>query len=360
MALRLVCCALLWSAATASAQLARPTACSDCIAGWFYFDHDAAGAAQDWNCGASSYDGHRGSDFSLRGGNPAIAAGHDVVAAADGVVQRAQDGFFDQCSACGGTDCGLDFGFGYGNHLVIAHEGVDVVYAHMRMGSVRVGVGERVTCGQVIGQIASSGCSTGAHLHFETRAPSAASRDAYDPFVGGCSEGPGRWLAQGDYRSLPGAVCPEPPPMCPAGTSADWSCEGAERVRCVDGVVTREVCPIGCEPGAPDAICTEPPECPPGIGPTWSCDGMERVSCVDGVVSREGCVLGCDGSEEVATCRTPVDAGLDGGRDAGTDGGDARSTLSGGCSCRAGSDGSSGGFWVAAALICAVLVRRRE
>lgn len=355
MALRAVVCVLLWSA-SASAQLARPTACSDCIAGWFYFDHDPASAAQDWNCGTSSYDGHRGSDFSLSGGNPAIAVGHDVVATADGVVQRAQDGFFDQCGACGGTDCGLDFGFGYGNHVVIAHEGVDVVYAHMRMGSVRVGVGERVSCGQMLGQIGSSGCSTGAHLHVETRPPSAGSADAYDPFVGGCSTGPSRWLSQGDYRSLPGPMCPEPPPMCPAGIGEEWACEGAERVRCVDAVVMRETCPDGCEPGPP-ARCADPPGCPSGIGADWSCDGVERVSCVDGEVRRETCVLGCDGSREVAQCISPgVDAGLDVGFDGGTGSGNPPS-LTGGCSCRVG---STPGGALSILLICAVLVRRRE
>ena len=41
--------------------------------------------------------------------------------------------------------------------------------SHLRTGSVRVALGDRVTCGQVIGEIGSSGCSSGAHLHLETR-----------------------------------------------------------------------------------------------------------------------------------------------------------------------------------------------
>lgn len=194
----------------------RPVACTSCIGNWYYFDENpTAGMTGDWNCLTSTYDGHRGSDFSLIGGNAAIANGNDVVAAADGTVVSAMDGFYDQCTACSGTNCGSSFGFGYGNHVVINHGNYRVVYAHMRNGSIRVAAGDTVICGQPIGQIGSSGCTTGAHLHFETRPLGGASTAAFDPFAGGCSPTrPSLWVNQGPHRGMPGAGCS-------GGTTAD-------------------------------------------------------------------------------------------------------------------------------------------
>lgn len=291
--------------APASAQLSRPVACSDYIANWFYFDNNrTAAGSQDWSCASSSYDGHRGSDFSLSGGNAAIAGGHAVVAAADGVVESTQDGHYDRCTACGGSGCGTAFGFGYGNHIVVNHGDIKVVYAHLRMGSVRVAPGARVTCGQTIGEIASSGCSTGAHLHFETRPLGTSSSSAYDPFDGSCSPGPSRWTTQGPHRGLPGATCGPPP--CPGGTSPTWTCEGNDRVRCIDGEVMRQSCPFGCTTGSGDDVCAES-TCE--WGDAWTCDGNDRVRCDAGFEQREPCEIAC----VAGACSTaPVDADMDG------------------------------------------------
>jgi murein DD-endopeptidase MepM/ murein hydrolase activator NlpD len=197
------------TARTASAQtLRRPVPCDGCISNYFYFDDSPTETVEDWSCARSSYDGHRGTDFSLRGGLAEIDTGHDVVAAADGVVDSAQDGYFDRCTMCGGTGCGLDFGGGFGNHVVITHGAHKVVYAHLRSGSVRVAPGDRVACGEVLGQIGSSGCSRGAHLHFETRPAGGASRTAFDPYAGDCSPtSPSLWTEQGAHRALPGSAC---------------------------------------------------------------------------------------------------------------------------------------------------------
>lgn len=60
--------------------------------------------------------------------------------------------------------CGC--GGGYGNYVVIAHDGTySTLYGHLSYASVSVG--ETVSQGQVIGAIGSTGFSTGAHLHFE-------------------------------------------------------------------------------------------------------------------------------------------------------------------------------------------------
>ena len=204
--------------AHASAQgLRRPFACDGCIANWFYFDHDATSGLEDWNCRASTYDGHGGTDFSLRGGNASIDAGNDVVASADGVVIGVEDGHYDRCRACAssGTQCTLTTA----NYVTVRHAEMTTRYVHLRLGSVRVAVGDTVTCGQVLGQIGSSGCSTGAHLHFEVRPRNDDRLRRFDPFTGACSTPPvPTWIEQGPHRGVPGAVC-EPGAVLDAGAA---------------------------------------------------------------------------------------------------------------------------------------------
>lgn len=55
---------------------------------------------------------------------------------------------------------------GYGNRIVIDHEnGYRSLYTHL--SNVYVSVGQTVSRGQIIGQMGSTGRSTGVHLHFE-------------------------------------------------------------------------------------------------------------------------------------------------------------------------------------------------
>ncbi|MBE0475592.1 MAG: M23 family metallopeptidase [Coriobacteriia bacterium] len=59
---------------------------------------------------------------------------------------------------------------GYGNTVMVDHgNGVVTLYAHQRSGGIRVGVGQRVSKGDTIGTVGSTGYSTGPHLHFEVR-----------------------------------------------------------------------------------------------------------------------------------------------------------------------------------------------
>ena len=56
----------------------------------------------------------------------------------------------------------------YGNLIKIEHElGVETRYAHL--SKIGVKVGQRVSQGDPIGDIGSTGRSTGPHLHYEVR-----------------------------------------------------------------------------------------------------------------------------------------------------------------------------------------------
>ena len=73
-----------------------------------------------------------------------------IVAAADGVV----------------TDAGRESG--YGNVVRVRHEfGFETVYAHL--SKIRVKVGQQVSRGVQLGDMGSTGRSTGSHLHYEVR-----------------------------------------------------------------------------------------------------------------------------------------------------------------------------------------------
>ena len=62
-------------------------------------------------------------------------------------------------------------GGGYGNYIVIKENstGLCFLYAHLQANSVTLRNGDRVTKGQVIGTMGSSGDSGHMHLHFEVR-----------------------------------------------------------------------------------------------------------------------------------------------------------------------------------------------
>jgi len=87
---------------------------------------------------------HKGVDYAARTGTPIMAAG-------DARVQFAGNQR------------------GYGNVVILDHgSGHTTLYGHMsRLGSYRAG--QRVSQGQVIGYVGSTGMATGPHLHYEFR-----------------------------------------------------------------------------------------------------------------------------------------------------------------------------------------------
>ncbi len=87
---------------------------------------------------------HQGIDLAAPMGTP-------IYATADGIVSEA----------------GYNSG-GYGNLIKLNHgRGIETRYGHL--SSLAVSPGQRVTRGQVIGRMGSTGRSTGSHLHYEVR-----------------------------------------------------------------------------------------------------------------------------------------------------------------------------------------------
>ncbi|MBN6186921.1 peptidoglycan DD-metalloendopeptidase family protein [Aneurinibacillus sp. BA2021] len=84
---------------------------------------------------------HDGTDIAAPEGTP-------IYATADGVV--ASTGYMN----------------GYGNTVVIYHgNGLSTLYAHIRHGGIVVSEGQKVSAGQKIAEVGSTGRSTGPHLH---------------------------------------------------------------------------------------------------------------------------------------------------------------------------------------------------
>jgi murein DD-endopeptidase MepM/ murein hydrolase activator NlpD len=108
------------------------------------------------------------SGFGMRWGR--LHSGIDIGAGYGAPIRAAQ----------GGTVILAGYNGGYGNCVVIDHGGgLSTLYGHM--SSVDASEGQSVDAGDYIGDVGSTGNSTGPHLHFETR-------------VGGDAENPMRYL----------------------------------------------------------------------------------------------------------------------------------------------------------------------
>ena len=90
------------------------------------------------------------------------AFGQPILAPADGVVTDVISGVRDNRPGTINTSCMC------GNSVIIRHQEHEVsFFGHLQQGSIRVKCGDQVKQGQVVGLCGNSGCSTGAHLHFQ-------------------------------------------------------------------------------------------------------------------------------------------------------------------------------------------------
>ena len=105
-------------------------------------------------CGWMGYANHTGVDFSGAGisGKPILAAKSGTVVTSTAL--KNPNGTYKS----------------YGEYIVINHhDGTMTLYAHGAPGSRRVSEGQKVSQGQQIMSVGTTGNSTGYHLHFEVR-----------------------------------------------------------------------------------------------------------------------------------------------------------------------------------------------
>jgi murein DD-endopeptidase MepM/ murein hydrolase activator NlpD len=67
-------------------------------------------------------------------------------------------------AAAAGTVADAGYNGTYGKYLIIRHSGFQTLYAHL--SRFTVAAGESVAQGWKIGEVGSTGVSTGPHLHF--------------------------------------------------------------------------------------------------------------------------------------------------------------------------------------------------
>lgn len=165
-----------------------------------FVDHNPViGELRDYMGGTRTYDlasgyQHRGTDYFLWpfNWNKVAEDEVEVIAAAGGVIMNTIDGNSDQNCSFAGT--------GQWNAVFLVHDdGSRTWYGHMKNGSVtKKSQGMRVEAGEYLGVVASSGMSTGPHLHFEVY---DKENNLIDPYAGpfNTTTTESWWLNQLDY-----------------------------------------------------------------------------------------------------------------------------------------------------------------
>ena len=139
----------------------------------------------DFACSDDTYDGHSGQDTGIRSFRE-VAIGVPVFAALDGRV------FSIQLAVGGDLNWGPTVSR-FDNHIILDHgDGVYTVYGHLARRSMKVKKRQWVTAGTQIGLTASSGNSSGPHLHFTIQSRG----QILEPFAGACRPGSSGWATQ--------------------------------------------------------------------------------------------------------------------------------------------------------------------
>ena len=161
-----------------------------------YVDQDTAiNSILDYNCLSRSYDGHKGTDiftwpFPWYMYNNGYV---NVIASEDGIIINKHDGYDDDhcANTMGGT----------WNAVYVQHyDGSVAWYGHLEKNTLTSKqIGQSVVKGEYLGKVASSGYSTGPHLHFEIY---DSMWNLIDPFQGTCNilNQNSWWLNQRAYR----------------------------------------------------------------------------------------------------------------------------------------------------------------
>lgn len=166
-----------------------------------FADHNAAvGATQvlDYNGGSRTYDGHRGTDYALSpfGWNKLENGDVQVIAAAAGTIGYKSDTDTTDHNPCDGGSNSDPW-----NYIGVLHgDGGLTLYGHLRHNSLTSKtIGQTVTQGEYLGTAASSGSSSGPHLHFEARFGNFTNAEWIDPYAGPNSQAQSLWTSQPPY-----------------------------------------------------------------------------------------------------------------------------------------------------------------
>jgi hypothetical protein len=108
--------------------------------------------------------------------------GTDIHAVADGPVVAVVDGMAEEVPGTAPT--GLTLEQYNGNHVVQDIGGGNYAfYAHLKTGSIKVKVGDRLSTGQVLGNLGNTGNTDAPHLHFHVMSTPDPLRSDGLPFV---------------------------------------------------------------------------------------------------------------------------------------------------------------------------------
>lgn len=158
----------------------------ECVLGetcWqlYFVDVDpATNSAQDSNCLSRTYDGHKGTDFSIRS-MAELRKGVNVLAATDGTVLRLRDGQTDTLKSQKDLEKIEKTNKSCGNGLIMdARDGWEIQYCHLKKDSIAVKIGDTVKAGDIIAQVGQSGAAEFPHLHLTIY----KNKEVIDPFTG--------------------------------------------------------------------------------------------------------------------------------------------------------------------------------
>ena len=164
-----------------------------------FADHNpASGQVLDYNGGTRTYDGHHGTDYALYpfSWNKVDAGEVQVIAAAAGTIINKVNVDPTDHNPCDGGSYSDNW-----NYVALLHaDGRLTIYGHLRYNSLTgKAVGQTVAQGEFLGTAASSGNSSGPHLHFEVRVGSFTSAEWVDPYAGPNSQPESLWANQRPY-----------------------------------------------------------------------------------------------------------------------------------------------------------------
>lgn len=119
---------------------------------------------QDYRCGPLSYNIHQGTDIAIAN-KRIMDAGVPVLAAASGTVIDLRDGMpkttreaLQARTSFRGRQCG--------NKVTILHnDNWSTKYCHLKAGTIRVQLGDRVQAGDRLGEVGMSGMTSFPHIH---------------------------------------------------------------------------------------------------------------------------------------------------------------------------------------------------